>query len=754
MYQPAHTPYPHQPTQQYPQQTPPQQFPQQVIHQQYPPQSVQQQYPQQTPQQQYPPHQQYDPRQHYPTQHQHDYQQHYPPQQQFPQMQYSSQQGTQYPNQYPPVTNDTYADQSQPQPAQQGCYNCGSSGHWAQACSEPKREPPAGAYSRPPPFKRQKPNPPVVTKYTIPHHVQTQHGPAPQALGGSYMQQSSTQYQGPHGPPTPQSGQSPHQQWSQQTYEQQYQQCPPQQQQHHSQPQQQPSHQHQHVAHFLNAPPTPATPYASHLSNQASPPAVQYNGASYFANTHLQSPVGPQAQQMSSASPVSVAAQTIANHQQQSQQQQQQQQYQPLNTGETASVRQASRNSSVSMLSMSVATPSPEPAEVTNEDDDDDLSTMDVPDIPVATQGTLANLVDRPLPANFIVADALDPFDPPAPESNGRCQSKYTVIDKLSTFTSCIRETKYWDDIRGDPIFISRPKSSKLIPMERILSLYRKQSGDQGNEPTELEDGECSRDTTTTSRHEGGRDLMGSLEDSLASPSVAESNEGQGVHTREHKSLEHPTISWKPERSLQVRNGTQGPAGEHFWKRKIIRPVPPPPMREDSPRGSPERTPPMRSRTPSMYELNEIYQQEQAGENGSGSNSGDLAQTSTVNGHERNGVTYDASDPFEPPPPPAHLRKPSSFDGAADGFQAIGSPNGQVHGNGVFVVPGGKGNGRSYSNGQSGSPSRRRSDEVSGRKRVPEDALSDEDNTPKRRQADDLRSKLKKRQPQVAAAYR
>ncbi|KAL8657343.1 MAG: hypothetical protein Q9226_002017 [Calogaya cf. arnoldii] len=756
MYQPARPPNQQQLNQQYPQQTVAQQLPQQGMHQQYPqgtaqqhyPQQTTQQYPQQAPQNYYHSHQQqYGPQQQFSPQHQSEAHQQYPPQQQFsPHMQYPLHQGPQYPNQYPPVANGAYADQVQSQATQQGCYNCGSSDHWAQVCPEPKREPPAGAYNRPPPFKRQKPNPPVVTKYNVPPHVQQQQGPVPQAFAGPYVQQSYPHYQGPHGPPTPQSGQSPHQQWSHQPYQQQYQAAPSQQQQY-SQPYQQTSYQNQQSPHVPNAPPTPATPYASHLSDQASPQAAQYNAASYSANHQFQSPLGPQAQQMNSASPVSIVAQTNSHHHQQSQQQKQQ----PTKTADSVSVR--SRNSSVSMLSMS-ATPSPELVGVTKEEIDDDLSKLDVPDIPVVTQGSFASLVDRPLPANFVVADALEPFDPPPPENNGRCQSKYTVIDKLSTFTSCIRDTKYWDDIRSDPIFISCSKSSKLIPIERTLSMYRTRREDEGYEPADLEDGEWTRDPTTTIRQEGERDLMDRLEDSLLRPCVAKSVEVHGTNSHEQKPRDDALTFPRPDRPVQVRSAAQGPLGEHHWKRKIIRPIPPPPVREDSPLGSPERSPPMRSRTPSMYELNEIYQQEQAAKNGSASITGDMAQAFTANGNRQNHVPYDASDPFEPPPPPAHLRKLSSYDGAADGLISAGIPNGQVNGNGHSFSHGSNGNGRSLSNGQSGSPSRRRSDAVNGFKREPEEALSDEDNTPKRRQVDDTKSKLKKRAPKVAAAYR
>lgn len=63
------------------------------------------------------------------------------------------------------------------------------------------------------------------------------------------------------------------------------------------------------------------------------------------------------------------------------------QQRHPANPEETTSVRQSSRNSSVSMHSMSV-TPTLQSVEVTVEADDDDLGKLDVPDIPTSTRKT------------------------------------------------------------------------------------------------------------------------------------------------------------------------------------------------------------------------------------------------------------------------------------------------------------------------------------------------------------------------------
>lgn len=77
-------------------------------------------------------------------------------------------------------------------------------------------------------------------------------------------------------------------------------------------------------------------------------------------------------------------------------------------------------------------------------------------------------------------------------------------------------------------------------------------------------------------------------------------------------------------------------------------------------------------------------------------------------------------------------------------------------GNGVSGSGHGLSNGRSCSNEHSASPTQVRHNTANGRKGdQDEQALSEEDNTPKRRQADDTKTKLKRRQqPKIAAAYR
>ena len=122
-----------------------------------------------------------------------------------------------------------------------------------------------------------------------------------------------------------------------------------------------------------------------------------------------------------------------------------------------------------------------------------------------------------------------------------------------------------------------------------------------------------------------------------------------------------------------------------------------------------------------------------------------------------NGHSLATLDPFEPPPPPppAQLRKPASYDGVSEEALLAGSPNGNANASGCFESHHRSGSGRSYSNGHASSPTQFRSDAANGRKRdYDQQVVSDEDHTPKRRQVDDTKFKLKKRQPKVAAAYR
>ncbi|KAL8760935.1 MAG: hypothetical protein Q9184_002903 [Pyrenodesmia sp. 2 TL-2023] len=647
-------------------------------------------------------------------------------------------------------------------------------GPWLVQNQNGKSLPSSGAYNRPPPFKRQKPNPPVVTKYAVPPHVQQNQGQPPQNYGTQYGGPGYPQYQGPQEPLTPMSGQSSsHQQWQQHAYPQHYQQSYPQQQQY-TQPYQHAGYQYQQ--HYMqHAPPTPATSHASQYPHQGSPQVTQANTASYFPNGQYQHQPVSQAPSMNHASPGSTASQVTAYQQQQyptstaasvqprtqaspvsslSQTATNQTQYSATHPAETTRSQQGSRNSSVSMQSMSVTDkqPSVEPPEGDNEEED--LNGLDIPDIPAVIDGSFANLVDRPLPANFIVADALEPFDPPKPENDGRCQSKFVILDSSSTFHLCIKDTKHWEDMKSDPLFRTLRAGNRVTSLDKILSIYRPHNLPDGREQAELEEGEWTQNAGV--HHDQGRDVMDRLERSLSAgrstkPPASVSRTASWDRGAPKKFVSHSGNDLSPKDAVGPR-GADGPYRPHKNDSSILWPLPPPPAREDSPAASPARTPPMRSRTPSMYELNELHQQEY----GVKPSSATLNGTSTaVNGSRKR--SSDTLDPFDPPPPPPHLRKPASFDGVSEDLLSTGSPNGHhLNGNGAANASQYPSNGRSDSTDHSGSPTAVRRDSANGRKRYADDqALSEEDNTPKRRQADDTKTKLKKRQQaKVATAYR
>lgn len=397
-------------------------------------------------------------------------------------------------------------------------------------------------------------------------------------------------------------------------------------------------------------------------------------------------------------------------------------------------------------------TPKPQSVGSPNEDDDsEDLAKLDIPDMPSITNDSFASLVDRPLPSNFIVADALEPFDPPQPENDGRCQSKYVRLDASSTFMGSIKETKHWDDFKSDPMFRSIHDSGRTIALGEIDSLYRPRptSNDWGQ--TEVEEGEWSQHAATP--HEENYNVTDQLEHVLSTkqPTKAPISVPRTISWDHTPRRDHKTFSRAGPLSNDT-NGLRGNDGVHKHGRNFI---PPPPARAESPNLSPEHTPPMRSRTPSMYELNELYQQECGTRPGSNAITGSTSiNSSCTHPGEAPKTSLDMSDPFEPPPPPAHLRKPTSYDGVNEDTASAGASNGHVNGNGHLESHDSNSNCRSYSNNHSASPNQLRSDAANRRKRdYDQQAISDEDNTPKRRQVDDTKSKLKKRQPVVAAAY-
>lgn len=241
---------------------------------------------------------------------------------------------------------------------------------------------------------------------------------------------------------------------------------------------------------------------------------------------------------------------------------------------------------------------------------------------------SFASLVDRPLPANFIVADALDPFDAPQPENNGHCRSKYTVQDASSTFVSSIKDTRHWQDMKNDPIFVAVHVNRGVIPLNVIVSTYRSSYEHEERDQGDLEEGEWTRDARSSTRHEEAQDVMDRLERSLSAEESAKApaalprtaswdhvqRDSPSNHSRP-SGLEDMISPWalpqrldsssygKRDRPIEDTMTTQWPTKIARLGRTAGRPCPPPPAMPESPNPSPERMSPLRSRTPSMFEL-------------------------------------------------------------------------------------------------------------------------------------------------------
>lgn len=111
-------------------------------------------------------------------------------------------------------------------------------------------------------------------------------------------------------------------------------------------------------------------------------------------------------------------------------------------------------------------------------EDEDQLGMLNIPDLPLPNQvvpsgSAPTHLVGRPLPANFVVADAISPIGPPLKNDEGRCQSKYWGRGTSTHIFKNIKDTSYWDDVEKDPIFSSIPDDDNVIPLDDVLSIYR-----------------------------------------------------------------------------------------------------------------------------------------------------------------------------------------------------------------------------------------------------------------------------------------
>lgn len=439
-----------------------------------------QQYSQQQPSQQQPATQQYSPQ---------SYQQQYSnpqyPNQQYPQQQVSHSQfvnpnyayAGQPTQQYPATYQGSYQDnqgqhaQQTAQPAAQSCFNCGLPGHFAQACPEPKRQIPAGARN-PEQYRRHgiaptKRGGQIVTKFS-PQGQVSQGSPSaytPAYSSGGYPQypQSHPQVYTPaYTPTTPQSIQSPAQNWPQQG--QQY----PQHHQGYQQAQNNGYYQaspSQQPAWPASGTPVSGTPYGASSASHASPTQSQ------FAQL-TQTPQSLHGQGWGTP------GQSIQHSPSPSQQ--------PESATEKYLPQQTSpEETQPNPLGTKLFSPkSPPQIDEDAELEEDDLNTLDVPDLPPSTanygEGAVT-LICMPVPSNFIVADALFPMDPPAPETGGRCYSKYLRDVREDVFFENIRHSVYWNQQGEDPVFRNIPVDADIIAVDDCRSkvMERRKPQDQ-----------------------------------------------------------------------------------------------------------------------------------------------------------------------------------------------------------------------------------------------------------------------------------
>ena len=158
--------------------------------------------------------------------------------------------------------------------------------------------------------------------------------------------------------------------------------------------------------------------------------------------------------------------------------------------------------------------------------EEDDLSKLDVPDLPPSSafldDQTILNgassirLVERPLPANFLVADAISPLRLSKSEDQGRCQSKYWDHESLNDISQNIRDSADWDDLSKDPIFSFISDSSLVIPLQDLISMYNPHEVREETQEIETQDNRVLQEPSSPKSDNHTTDIMESLEHALS----------------------------------------------------------------------------------------------------------------------------------------------------------------------------------------------------------------------------------------------
>lgn len=386
-----------------------------------------------------------------------------------------------------------------------------------------------------------------------------------------------------------------------------------------------------------------------------------------------------------------------------------------------------------------------------------DLGLLDIPDLPktLSTNGeniylpnTIVSppvsLIGMPLPANFVVADALYPIPPPAPKTEGRCQSKYLRDVTSDMFCENIQVSKYWKDHKDDTAFLDRPDIDNVVSVDEIRAqLKERRTNGEANDDPIRQARSVSRSSIALRKDSvDARSRLEQLElekaETLAKIAAKEKQRAlkRGKQASPLSSAAGGTLSDGQTivKEEQITAGPSAISGKVVSCQQNTEDV----LAALGVTGAPKP----------VTATNGGYNGSMPNHNG--------ARPCSVRplGDFHNIGTLSYSPDHGPPPPPPPLIWQPSFSNGADG-----SPSSAVSGsmNGHAFSTDGVEPGNGYYNSRTDaevlSPHYSQSS-IRKRSYNRRDSSSSDGDTPARRQEDDVTPKLKRRQPTVAAAYR
>ena len=419
------------------------------------------------------------------------------------------------------------------------------------------------------------------------------------------------------------------------------------------------------------------------------------------------------------------------------------------------------RNPSVPEWSESASKSPVEDESALEELADDDLSLLDVPDLPkILSQHNKGNhlpnmkvslpatLISMPLPANFVVADALYPIPPPGPEDGERCLSKYLRLMNSESLNEHIAASKFWKDHKDDTVFLARPDDNMVITIDEVRAQlkHRHIYGETINDPNK----QMRTQSLNGSVRKDSNDVLTQVE--KLEREIAEMKEKmrKKTLTKGDQASPPPAVSQPSPNVYDVQVKEEQSSPRHLSTIELA-----PKLHQDTEEllaalgvtGSPKpvTTP---NRAYSGLQFSPLHDKS--------SNDARRSQEPR-NGDFKPGPSDSG---FLPPPPPPPPPPPHQLPSLSEGMEAspistdLGDLNSHaVHANGLD-----SGNGYHITgpDGEVFSPDQPRYEDARGHKRSHNrrDSFSDEDDAPARRQEDDVTPKFKRRQPKVAAAYR